>query len=103
MESFGGDLIKYNSKNFNILSLLKKHFDEDIVFYNFSSEGNITVNAVEATFLNTAIRPNAFYISQSKYVKNIFLLHYIPIKKTEMQRFSYMETIQAGEILGRLH
>ncbi|MDR3253900.1 MAG: sulfatase-like hydrolase/transferase, partial [Endomicrobium sp.] len=88
MESFGGDLIKYNSKNFNILGSLKKHFDKDIVFYNFSSEGNITVNAVEATFLNTAIRPNAFYISQSKYVYKKYLFASLyPYKKNGYETF----------------
>jgi phosphoglycerol transferase MdoB-like AlkP superfamily enzyme len=67
MESFGNDLIKYNSDKFNILGKLKEHFDKDIVFYNFSSEGDITITAIEATLLNTLLRPNAIFLSQSKY------------------------------------
>jgi phosphoglycerol transferase MdoB-like AlkP superfamily enzyme len=67
MESFGGDLIKYNSAKFNVLGGLKKHFDEDIIFYNFISEGSITIEAIEALFLNVVIRPNvSMFISQSK-------------------------------------
>jgi phosphoglycerol transferase MdoB-like AlkP superfamily enzyme len=68
MESFGGDLIKYNSAEFNILGKLKKHFDEDLVFQNFSSESTITIDAIEALFLNTMYRPEAsVHLSQSQY------------------------------------
>jgi phosphoglycerol transferase MdoB-like AlkP superfamily enzyme len=69
MESFGGDLIKYNSPKFNVLGGLKKHFDEDIVFYNFTSEGRITIETIEALFLNIVFKPStSMRISQSKYV-----------------------------------
>ncbi|MDR2351416.1 MAG: LTA synthase family protein [Endomicrobium sp.] len=69
MESFGSDLIKYNSPKFNVLGDLKKHFDEDIVFYNFTSEGKITIEAIEALFLNIVVKPSAsICIPQSKYV-----------------------------------
>ncbi|MDR0617706.1 MAG: sulfatase-like hydrolase/transferase [Endomicrobium sp.] len=67
MESFGNDLIKYNSEKFNVLGKLKEHFDKDIVFYNFSSEGSVTITAIEATLLNTVVRPNSICLSQSKY------------------------------------
>jgi phosphoglycerol transferase MdoB-like AlkP superfamily enzyme len=67
MESFGSDLIKYTSEKFNVLGKLKEHFDKDIVFYNFSSEGSTTITAIEATFLNTLVRPNSICLSQSKY------------------------------------
>jgi phosphoglycerol transferase MdoB-like AlkP superfamily enzyme len=67
MESFANDLIKYNSEQFNVLGELKKHFDEDIVFHNFSSEGNITIKAIEATFLNVRRRPDSESLTQSKY------------------------------------
>ncbi|MDR3243869.1 MAG: hypothetical protein LBT79_03885, partial [Elusimicrobiota bacterium] len=67
MESFGGDLIKYNSESFNILGGLQKHFNEDIVFYNFTSEGNITITAIEALLLNSVIRPNSYNTPQSQY------------------------------------
>ncbi|MDR3195698.1 MAG: sulfatase-like hydrolase/transferase [Endomicrobium sp.] len=69
MESFGGNLIKYNSPKFNVLGGLKKHFDEDIVFYNFASEGRITIETIEALFLNIVFKPSvSMRIPQSKYV-----------------------------------
>jgi phosphoglycerol transferase MdoB-like AlkP superfamily enzyme len=69
MESFGSDLVKYNSPKFNVLGGLKKHFDEDIVFYNFTSEGKITIETIEALFLNIVFKPStSMRISQSKYV-----------------------------------
>jgi phosphoglycerol transferase MdoB-like AlkP superfamily enzyme len=69
MESFSGDLIKYNSQKFNVLGGLKKHFDEDIVFYNFTSEGRITIETIEALFLNVVFKPStSIRIPQSKYV-----------------------------------
>ncbi|MDR3050086.1 MAG: sulfatase-like hydrolase/transferase [Elusimicrobiota bacterium] len=71
MESFGGDIVKYNSANFNILGALKEHFDQDFVFYNFTSEGTVTIQAIEATFLNILLRPDSpIYVSQSKYLYN---------------------------------
>ncbi|MDR0823165.1 MAG: sulfatase-like hydrolase/transferase [Endomicrobium sp.] len=71
MESFGSDVLKYNSAEFNVLGELKKHFDEDFVFYNFTSEGIVTIQAIEATFLNIVLRPeSSLYISQSKYMYN---------------------------------
>jgi phosphoglycerol transferase MdoB-like AlkP superfamily enzyme len=69
MESFGSDLIKYNSPKFNVLGGLKKHFDDDIVFYNFTSEGRITIETIEALFLNIVFKPStSMRIPQSKYV-----------------------------------
>jgi phosphoglycerol transferase MdoB-like AlkP superfamily enzyme len=71
MESFGSDLIQYNSNDFNVLGSLKEHFDNDIVFYNFTSEGSVTIQAIEATFTNIVIRyDSSIYISQSKYMYN---------------------------------
>ncbi|GHT37199.1 hypothetical protein AGMMS49593_03710 [Endomicrobiia bacterium] len=72
MESFGNDLMKYNSKQFNVLGELKKHFDEDIVFHNFSSEGTITIDAIESTFLNTRRRPDSERLIQSKYAYKLY-------------------------------
>jgi phosphoglycerol transferase MdoB-like AlkP superfamily enzyme len=85
MESLGGDLIKYNSEKFNVLGGLKKHFDEDIVFYNFSSEGSITIEAIEALFLNVVIKPkSSLFISQSKLVyRNYPFASILPYKKND--------------------
>ena len=70
MESFGSDLIKYNSANFNVLGSLKKHFDEDIVFLNFLPGHHVTIGSLEATITNTARKPDSAYLSQSKYIYN---------------------------------
>ncbi|MDR2772150.1 MAG: sulfatase-like hydrolase/transferase [Elusimicrobiota bacterium] len=67
MESFGSDLIKYNSAEFNVLGELKKHFDEDIVFLNFLPGHHVTIGSLEATIANVARKPDAPYLSQSKY------------------------------------
>jgi phosphoglycerol transferase MdoB-like AlkP superfamily enzyme len=90
MESFGNDLIKYNSEQFNVLGELKKHFDEDIVFHNFSSEGTITIEAVEATFLNTRIRPNSTSLTQSKYAyKQYQFAAVVPYKQNGYETFFF--------------
>lgn len=67
MESFGTDLIKYNSQDFNVLGELKKHFDEDIVFYNFLPGHEGTIGSLEAAVTNVGRRPLSRYLSQSKY------------------------------------
>jgi phosphoglycerol transferase MdoB-like AlkP superfamily enzyme len=83
MESLGRDIIKYNSPEFNVLGGLKKHFDEDIVFYNFACEGRITIEAVEALLLNIVLKPRAsICFSQSKFVHNNYPFSSIlPYKK----------------------
>ncbi|MCA6071217.1 MAG: sulfatase-like hydrolase/transferase [Endomicrobium sp.] len=67
MESFDNYLIQYNSEKFNVLGSLKKHFDEDTIFHNFSSAGTITIEAIESLFLNIRTRPNPINLTQSKY------------------------------------
>ncbi|MDR2772283.1 MAG: sulfatase-like hydrolase/transferase [Elusimicrobiota bacterium] len=68
MESLGTDLMKYNSETFNILGELKKHFDEDIVFYNFLPAYGSTVGSMEAVVSNIARRPGSIFLSLSPYV-----------------------------------
>jgi phosphoglycerol transferase MdoB-like AlkP superfamily enzyme len=70
MESFGSDLIKYNSDDFNVLGELKKHFDQDIVFLNFLAGHHVTIGSLEATITNVARKPMSPYLSQSKFVYN---------------------------------
>ncbi|MDR3243295.1 MAG: LTA synthase family protein, partial [Elusimicrobiota bacterium] len=68
MESFGADLIKYQSEEFNILGELKKHFDEDLVFMNFVPGHHVTIGSIEAVTTNIARKPMSPYLSQSKYI-----------------------------------
>ena len=65
LESFGEAPILYNSEDFDILSGLKKHFDEDTVFYNFLAAGRITIHCLESTILNMPQRPFSLQVTQS--------------------------------------
>ena len=70
MESFGSDLMRYNSDSFNVLGELKKHFDSDYLFKNFLSGDVGTLGSLETIMLNIARRPKSRFISQSKYGYN---------------------------------
>ncbi|MFW3406930.1 LTA synthase family protein [Aliarcobacter butzleri] len=72
VESFGMPILKYQSKEFDIMGNLKKHFDEDILFTNIISEGDGTISSLEALLLNIPYRPNAFPFSQSTYKQTRF-------------------------------
>jgi phosphoglycerol transferase MdoB-like AlkP superfamily enzyme len=67
VESFGMPILKYQSKNFNIMGNLKQHFSEDTLFTNFISSGDGTIPSLEAMILNIPYRPGSFPISQSKF------------------------------------
>jgi phosphoglycerol transferase MdoB-like AlkP superfamily enzyme len=67
MESFGSDLLKYNSPEFNVLGELKKHFDEDIVFYNYLPGAGGTMVSLEVIASNIPRRPISMVLAQSQY------------------------------------
>ncbi|MCA6071829.1 MAG: LTA synthase family protein [Endomicrobium sp.] len=67
MESFGGDLVKYNSETFNVLGELKKHFNTDLVFYNFLPAHEGTIGSLEGIIANVVRLPSSIYLSQSEY------------------------------------
>ncbi|MDR3113825.1 MAG: sulfatase-like hydrolase/transferase, partial [Endomicrobium sp.] len=82
LESFGQLPLLYNDEKFNVLGNLKKHFDEDLVFYNFLAAGKITVQAVEETVLNMPQRPFGLQITQSSNAfKNYQSAITLPYKK----------------------
>lgn len=72
VESFGLPISNYNSENFDLLRSMKKHFKEDILFRNFLSSGDGTIQSLEALILNISHRPNSFPFSQSKYKQTSF-------------------------------
>lgn len=72
VESFGMPILKYNSKDFNIMGELKKHFDKDILLTNFISAGDGTISSLESLLLNIPYRPNTFALSQSIYAQTRF-------------------------------
>jgi phosphoglycerol transferase MdoB-like AlkP superfamily enzyme len=69
MESFGRDLIKYDGENFDVLGELRKHFESDIVFYNFVPAYHSTDGSIESIISNVA-RTGNLKLSQSKYAYN---------------------------------
>ena len=72
VESFGLPILKYQSNEFDIMGSLKKHFEEDVLFTNFISDGDGTINSLESMLLNIPYRPNSFILSQSSYAQTAF-------------------------------
>ncbi len=72
VESFGMPILDYQSKKFDILGRLKKHFNEDILFTNIISDGNGTIASLESLFLNIPYRPNSFSVAQSVQANTSF-------------------------------
>lgn len=72
VESFGMPLLRHQSKSFDILGSLKKHFDEDILFTNFISSANGTIVSLEPVLLNTTALPSATAFAQSMYLNTSF-------------------------------
>jgi len=72
VESFGKPILKYNSEDFDLLRSMKKHFENDILFDNFISSGDGTINSLESLLLNITYRPGSFPLSQSNYKKVSF-------------------------------
>ena len=70
MESFGTDLMHYNCKEFNVLGELKKHLDEDIVFYKFLPSNMGTIGSLESAITNILRLPLSQFLCQSKYAYN---------------------------------
>ncbi len=66
MEGLGEMPIINNNEKFNVMGELKKHFDEDIVFYNFLAAGFITIHAIESISLSIPQRPYVNQITQTQ-------------------------------------
>ncbi|MDR2644812.1 MAG: LTA synthase family protein [Endomicrobium sp.] len=82
LESFGELPVLYNSEKFNILGELAKHFDEDLVLYNFLPAGVITIHCLESTILNMPQRPFSIQVTQSSIAYKHFSSSLIlPYKK----------------------
>ena len=57
MESFGLDLLQYDDEELDLLGELKKHFDEDIVFYNCLFSYEHTVTSIEIMMTSILRKP----------------------------------------------
>ncbi|MDR2251882.1 MAG: sulfatase-like hydrolase/transferase [Endomicrobium sp.] len=83
LESFGELPVLYNSEKFNVLGELKKHFDEDLVLYNFLPAGIITIHCLESTILNMPQRPFSIQVTQSpRAYKHFSSSLILPYKKS---------------------
>ena len=70
VESLGTDLLCYNSEKFNIMGEIKKHFDEDIVFYNclYSyASSQISVDNMLLNFIKPPKTNSAFFNHSFSY------------------------------------
>lgn len=72
MEGFGTDLLQYQSPTFNVMGALKKHFDEDTVFYNFLSGDVGTIGSLEAVVTSLPKRPMAKPLTQTRRAFNVY-------------------------------
>ena len=66
VEGFGEVPVLNNSKEFDVLSELKQHFNKDTVFYNFLPAGFITIHAIESITLGIPQRPYVNQITQTQ-------------------------------------
>ncbi len=62
MESMSNYNMSFDSERINLLGHLRKHFKSDILYKNFVSSGNATIQSLEYLMINTPIG-----ITQSKY------------------------------------
>jgi len=62
MESMSNYNIDFDSDEMNLLGSLRKHFQSDILFRNFVSSGNITIQSLEYLMVNSPVN-----LSQSTY------------------------------------
>ena len=86
MESFGTDLMHYDSQTFNVLGELKKHLQQDTVFYKFIPGNMGTIGSLEAAITNLARLPLSKFLCQSKYAYNkYFFSGPMPYKNNNYQ------------------
>jgi phosphoglycerol transferase MdoB-like AlkP superfamily enzyme len=72
MEGFGSDLLNYQSREFDVLGGLKKHFESGYLFRNFLPGDIGTIGSLESIFLNMPKRQQAKAITQSKHAFETF-------------------------------
>ena len=62
MESMSNYNLNFDSKEMNLMGSLRKHFNSDLVYRNFVSSGNATIQSLENLMINTPIS-----VTQSKF------------------------------------
>lgn len=69
MESFGSFWNHFDSKEFNLLGGMEKHFEQDYYFENFLSADNGTIGSLLTIITNIPNRPGARFLSESRYMQ----------------------------------
>ncbi|WP_345992889.1 sulfatase-like hydrolase/transferase [Sulfurimonas sp. HSL-1716] len=72
VESFGMPILAYQSEEFDIMRSLKKNFYKDVLFTNFISASNGTIEDLEPLMLNITARPKSTPFGQSRYLNTSF-------------------------------
>ena len=65
VESWSNHLINFQSDKMDLLSSMKKHLEQDVVYRNFQSSGNGTITSLENTILNVPYHP--FFDSKYRF------------------------------------
>lgn len=68
MESFGSQFLVEDKEAWNLLGCLKKHFEEDHIFFNFLSDANGTAESFASLVANMMMQPFSNALTESKYL-----------------------------------
>ena len=69
MESMGGSWLNFDSKDFDLLGELRKHFHDDYVFMNFMPSMTATIGSLSTLMINTPHRPDGGFLTESRYLQ----------------------------------
>ena len=60
MESFGGDLLRYQSAEFNLLGELESEYKNALLFPNFKCGNSMTIHSLEGLLINALMTPVSY-------------------------------------------
>ena len=69
MESMGGSWLNYDSKDFDLLGELRRHFHDDFLFMNFMPSMTATIGSLSTLMINTPHRPDGGFLTESRYLQ----------------------------------
>ncbi len=69
MESMGGDWLRYQSKQFNIMGELEKHFQEDFYFPRFLSASGGTIGSITSIISGLPLLPSWPLASEQEFLR----------------------------------
>jgi phosphoglycerol transferase MdoB-like AlkP superfamily enzyme len=68
MESFASHILSFEEDNLDLMASLRKHFEQDIVFKNFTSDGQGTIESFLALTSNLPHRANCSNYPESRLI-----------------------------------